>query len=80
MIAEFVLIVSMSAIPTDLKYVGNFVDCKSAQEYLRLNLPDVKESRCLLQKYMYLPDNFKKRIITIDDGCKLRRECNEQRK
>ena len=65
MLAEFVLIVSVSGMPTDLQYVGHFVNCKQAHQHMELNIPEAKESRCLLEKYMYLPTNFKKRIITI---------------
>ena len=36
-----------------------------------------KESRCILEEYMYLPKDFKKRIITLHDNCKLKRSCNE---
>lgn len=70
MLAEFVLIVSITSMPGELKYVGHFVNCEQAAKHMKMNMPEVKESRCLLEKYMYLPNNFKKRIFTISDESK----------
>ena len=77
MIANFVLIISMTGSPTDLQYVGNFVSCDVAHEYINIHHKGAKESRCILEEYMHLPKDFKKRIITLHDNCKLKRSCNE---
>ena len=70
MLAEFVLVVSVVTMPTDFKYIGHFVNCDQAQLHMKLNIPGVKESRCLLEEYIHLPNNIKKRMITIHDGDK----------
>jgi len=68
MLAKFVLVVSVVSMPTDFKYIGHFVDCDQADLYMELNIPDKVESRCLLEEYIYLPDNFKKRVIHLRDS------------
>ena len=70
MLAEFILVVSVVTIPTDFKYIGHFVNCDQAHLYIKLNIPDKVESRCLLEEYMYLPIDIKKRVITIHDKSK----------
>jgi len=70
MLAEFVLVVSVVVNPTNFQYIGHFVNCDQAQTYMKLNIPGVKESRCLLEEYIYLPTDLKKRVITIHDGAK----------
>lgn len=77
MIANFVLIVSTSIIPGDLEYVGNFVSCEQAHLYMKLNIPNVTESRCVLEEYMHLPEDFdsKRRELHVHDACKITRTC-----
>lgn len=70
MLANFVLVVSVVTMPTDFKYIGHFVSCDQADLYMELNIPDKVESRCLLEEYIYLPTDMKKRVITIHDGVK----------
>ena len=70
MLANFVLVVSVVTMPTDFKYIGHFVSCDHADSYMELHIPDKVESRCLLEEYIYLPTDMKKRVITIHDGVK----------
>ena len=70
MLANFVLVVSVVTMPTDFKYIGHFVSCDQADLYMKLHIPNKVESRCLLEEYIYLPTDIKKRVITIHDGAK----------
>jgi len=64
----FVLVVSVTDMPTDIKYIGTFVNCEQAHLYMDLNIPEAKESRCILEQFMYLPDNFQHNYIEVHDG------------
>ena len=75
MIAEFVLVVSVAAQMEHFKYIGHFTNCDQAQLYVELNIPDANATRCLLEDYIYLPEDLKKRIINIHDNCKVNRSC-----
>ena len=75
MIAEFVLVVSVAAPIDNFKYIGHFTSCDQAQLYVELNIPEAKSTRCLLEDYIYLPEDLKKRIINIHDNCKVNRSC-----
>lgn len=75
MIAEFVLVVSVAAPMEHFKYIGHFTSCDQAQLYVELNIPDANATRCLLEDYIYLPEDLKKRIINIHDNCKVNRSC-----
>tara|TARA_R110000822_G_scaffold52925_1_gene136730 strand:- start:16810 stop:17046 length:237 start_codon:yes stop_codon:yes gene_type:complete len=66
----FVLVVSVVTMPTDFKYIGHFTSCDQADLYMELHIPDKVESRCLLEDYIYLPTDIKKRVITIHDESK----------
>tara|TARA_R110002110_G_scaffold86172_3_gene224943 strand:- start:3438 stop:3674 length:237 start_codon:yes stop_codon:yes gene_type:complete len=66
----FVLVVSVVTMPTDFKYIGHFTSCDQADLYIELHIPDKVESRCLLEDYIYLPTDIKKRVITIHDESK----------
>lgn len=68
MIAEFVLVVSVTVPIDNFKYIGHFLSCDQAQLYVELNIPDAKATRCLLEDYIYLPDSLRKRTIRIHDG------------
>jgi len=68
MIAEFVLVVSVTVPIEHFRYIGHFTSCEQAHLYVELNIPDVKATRCLLEDYIYLPDSVKKRTIRIHDG------------
>ena len=70
MIAEFVLVVSVTAPIEHFKYIGHFTSCDQADLYMELHIPDKVESRCLLEDYIYLPTDTKKRVITIHDESK----------
>ena len=75
MIVEFVLVVSVTAPIDNFKYIGHFTSCDQAQLYVELNIPEAKATRCLLEDYIYLPEDLKKRIINIHDNCKVNRSC-----
>ena len=75
MIVEFVLVVSVTAPIDNFKYIGHFTSCDQAQLYVELNIPEAKSTRCLLEDYIYLPEDLKKRIINIHDNCKVNRSC-----
>lgn len=75
MIAEFVLVVSVAAPMEHFKYIGHFTSCDQAQLYVELNIPEANATRCLLEDYIYLPEDLKKRIINIHDNCKVNRSC-----
>ena len=75
MIVEFVLVVSVTAPIDNFKYIGHFTSCDQAQLYVELNIPDANATRCLLEDYIYLPEDLKKRIINIHDNCKVNRSC-----
>jgi hypothetical protein len=68
MLAKFVLVVSVVSMPTDFKYIGHFVSCDQADVYMELNIPDKVESRCLIEDYIYLPIDIKKRVIHLRDS------------
>jgi len=70
MLAHFVLVVSVVTMPTNFQYIGHFANCDQADLYMELHIPDKVESRCLLEEYIYLPTDMKKRVITIHDGAK----------
>ncbi len=75
----YVLVMSFSQ-PESWVYQGHFKSCKQANLYISLNFKDVKEysSRCLLEEYIILPKDTKKRIMDIHDYCKFKRNCNEK--
>jgi hypothetical protein len=75
MIAEFVLVVSITSPIDNWLYKGHFVSCEQAQMYVELNIPEAKATRCLLEDYIYLPEDLKKRTINIHDNCKTNRSC-----
>lgn len=68
MLAEFILAISMTGLPEDMRYIGHFKSCEIAQLYVELNYPDAEDTRCLHEKFMYLPDNFKKKVIDIHEA------------
>ena len=72
----FVLVVNLNPLFDQLNYVGHFKSCSHANLYVELHYPDVQESRCLLEEYIVIPKDVKKRIIDVHDGCKLKRTCN----
>jgi hypothetical protein len=53
---EFVLIVYLTM--STPKYVGNFVDCTVANEYVKKHYPKAEYSSCLYENYVYLPKDF----------------------
>jgi hypothetical protein len=65
MLAEFILAISISGLPKDMHYIGHFTSCEVANLYAELNYPDAADVRCLHEKFMVLPDNFKKKVIDI---------------
>tara|TARA_R110000824_G_scaffold395880_1_gene596962 strand:- start:1941 stop:2165 length:225 start_codon:yes stop_codon:yes gene_type:complete len=73
MIAEFVLVVSVTAPIEHFKYIGHFTSCDQAQLYVELNIPAAKATRCLLEDYIYLPKDLKRRTFEIrrNDGKRL---------
>jgi len=75
MVVEFVLVVSVTAPIDNFKYIGHFTSCDQAQLYVELSIPEAKATRCLLEDYIYLPEDLKKRIINIHDNCKVNRSC-----
>jgi len=75
MIAEFVLVVSVAAPMEHFKYIGHFTSCDQAQFYVELNIPEATATRCLMEDYIYLPEDLKKRTINIHDNCKVNRSC-----
>jgi len=79
MIAEFVLVVSVTAPIENFKYIGHFTSCDQAQFYVELNIPEATATRCLMEDYIYLPEDIKKRTINIHKNCKIERTCNGKR-
>tara|TARA_R110000823_G_scaffold306232_1_gene428574 strand:+ start:695 stop:985 length:291 start_codon:yes stop_codon:yes gene_type:complete len=75
MIAEFVLVVSITSPIDNWIYKGHFISCEQAQLYVELSIPEAKATRCLLEDYIYLPEDLKKRTINIHDNCKINRSC-----
>jgi len=67
MLEEFILAVSMTGLPEDMRYIGHFTSCEMANLYVELNYPDAEDTRCLHEKFMYLPDNFNRKVITTHD-------------
>ena len=78
MIAEFVLVVSVTAPIEQFKYIGHFVNCEQAHMHVKLNIPEAKATRCLLEEYVYLPKDLKKRTFEIrrNDGKRLYQTTN----
>ena len=78
MIAEFVLVVSVTSPIDNWIYKGHFMNCKQAQLYVELNIPEAKATRCLLEEYIYLPKDLKKRTFEIrrNDGKRLYQTTN----
>ena len=79
MIAEFVLAVSLTGLPQDMKYVGHFMSQEQCVEYVDRHYDDKADARCLHEINMYLPKNVKKRVISVHDNCKIERTCNGKR-
>ena len=79
MIAEFVLVVSVTAPIEHFKYIGHFTSCDQAQFYVELNILEAKATRCLMEDYIYLPEDVKKRTINIHNNCKIERTCDGKR-
>lgn len=77
MIAAFVLVVSMTSPVENWVYKGHFMNCEQAQLYVELNIPEAKATRCLLEQYIDLPEDIKKRTINIHNNCKIERTCDE---
>tara|TARA_R100000781_G_scaffold114701_2_gene86235 strand:- start:315 stop:560 length:246 start_codon:yes stop_codon:yes gene_type:complete len=75
----YVLVMSFSQ-PSDWVYQGHFKSCEYASQYIKQNFQDVKEysSRCLLEEYIVLPKNTRKRIVDLQPICKFKRNCNEK--
>ena len=73
MIAEFVLVVSVTVPIEHFKYIGHFTSCDQAQLHVELNIPEAKATRCLLEDYIYLPKDLKRRTFEIrrNDGKRL---------
>jgi len=67
MLAEFILAISISGLPKDMQYIGHFSSCSAANLYAELNYPDAVDVRCLHERFMVLPNNFKKKVIVIYD-------------
>jgi hypothetical protein len=57
MIAPFVLVVNLLGIPGDWQYIGNFNSCEVAHQYMNMRFDEVFESKCMLEKYINLPEN-----------------------
>lgn len=83
----FVMLISTSPFKEDWKYVGHFESCLQAHLFVSLYHPEKKSYRCMLEKYVSLPENtIQKRIDmknnsirykTTHKSCKLKRSCNE---
>ena len=83
----FVMVINTAPEPlNDWQYIGNFASCEQAQLYVNLHHPKTRESRCLLQEYISLPEgtpiknidmkNNSVRYRTTIDMCKFRRNCD----
>jgi len=68
MLAEFVLIISMTAPLENWEYKGHFMNCNQAIIWQQMHYPKAKATRCLLQKYIALPKATKKRTYDVRDG------------
>jgi len=58
---EYVLVVYMTI--SSPKYVGHFVDCTRANEYVMENYPKAEYTCCLHEDYIHLPKDLVKKEI-----------------
>jgi len=61
MIAEFVLLVSMTAPIDNFEYKGHFLNCEQASWFVELNYPKATATRCILEEYTALPKTIEKK-------------------
>ena len=57
----FVMVISIMVTPigpSDWKYIGHFTNCTQALQHVRLHHPEAKGTRCLLENYIYLPEDL----------------------
>lgn len=64
MIASFVLVVNLMGIPADWQYIGHFSSCNDADMYMKIHFDKVFESKCILEEYIYLPEDLEKVVLT----------------
>lgn len=60
---EYVLIVYMFNNYQNPEYVGHFKNCDEATQYQEKHYPNHQTSKCLLEQYILLPKNLKKKEI-----------------
>jgi hypothetical protein len=65
---EYVLVVYMFNDFKNPEYVGHFRDCKSATTYQKKHYPNHQSSKCLLEQYILLPKNLKRKEIYNVEG------------
>lgn len=58
---EFCLIVYMTM--DDPQYIGNFVSCAHANQYVQEFYPTAEYTVCLYQDYIVLPEHFVRKEI-----------------
>jgi len=59
---EYVLVVYITM--NSPQYVGHFVDCATANEYVKKNYPEAEYTSCLYEDYINLPEGLIKKEIT----------------
>ena len=78
MIAEFVLLVSITAPIDNFEYKGHFLNCEQASWFVELNYPKATATRCILEEYTALPKTIEKRVIRVQNPCKINRSCDDR--
>jgi hypothetical protein len=47
----------------DLEYLGNFTSCERADQYIAEYMPEVKESKCLIEDHIIFNPDMERQYI-----------------